>query len=62
MNQTEEGEHEDKNIKNNDEHSDLHDMSFEPEKGSKKKRRNRSSSVDDKKYKEDNIKCKCIIF
>ena len=62
MNQTEEGEHEDKNMKNNDEHSDLHDMSFEPEKGSKKKRRNRSSSVDDKKYKEDNIKCKCIIF
>ena len=62
MNQTEEGEHEDKNMKNNDEHSDIHDMSFEPEKGSKKKRRNRSSSVDDKKYKEDNIKCKCIIF
>ena len=62
MNQTEEGEHEDKNMKNNDEHSDLHDMSFEPEKGSKKKRRNRSSSVDDKKYKEDNIKCKCMIF
>ena len=62
MNQTEEGEHEDNNMKNNDEHSDIHDMSFEPEKGSKKKRRNRSSSVDDKKYKEDNIKCKCIIF
>ena len=70
MNQTEEGDvanddHETKDKNNKDDHflDDINDMSFEPEVGSKKKKRNRSSSVDEnKKYKEDNVKCKCNIF
>ena len=30
--------------------------------GSKKRRRNRNNSVDDKKYKNNNVKCQCIII
>jgi serine/threonine protein kinase len=41
---------------------DIHDLSFEPEERSKKKRRNRSGSVDDRKYKDNNVVCKCNIF
>ena len=64
---TEEGIHEDKNINNNDVHymdnNKINDLDFEPEIESKKKRRNRSSSVDEKKYKGDNkVICKCYIF
>ena len=36
-------------------------MSFEQEEGSKK-RRNRAGSFDDKKEKDDNIICRCILF
>ena len=60
INQNEEEEK--KKKKNNDNLDDIHDMSFEHEEGSKKKRRNRSGSVDDRKYKENNVKCQCIIF
>ena len=52
----------DKNNENNKYLDDINDISFEPEEGSKRKRRNRSGSVDDRKYKEDNVKCTCIIF
>ena len=66
MNQTEEGIHDSKNINNNDDQfmdNNIHDMSFEPEMESKKKKRNRSRSVEDRKYKGDNkIVCKCFIF
>ena len=67
LNQTPEVVEENKENNNNNEDQqemdyDMNDMSFEPEVGSKAKRRNRSSSVDNKKYKEDNIKCKCLIF
>ena len=65
MNQNEEDIHEDKNRNNNDdEHymDNIHDLSYEPENGSKKKKRNRSSSVDDRKFKENNVICKCYIF
>ena len=41
---------------------DIHDLSFEPEERSKKKKRNRSGSVDEKKYKGDGVKCECFIF
>ena len=47
---------------NNQYSKDIHDLSFEPDEGSKKKRRNRSGSVDDRKYKNDNVKCNCIII
>ena len=66
MNQTEEGINESKNKNNNNEHymdNNAHDLSFEQEIGSKKKKRNRSSSVDEKNYKRDNkVICKCYIF
>ena len=57
----EENESKNKNMNNYDEHY-LNGISFDRENGSKKKRRNRSSSVDDRKYKEDNVKCQCFIF
>ena len=40
---------------------DMNDMSI-VEEGSKKKGRNRSGSVDDKKYRNNNAKCQCFIF
>ena len=65
INQTKD-ENEKENRDNNNEFDhfddDIHDLSFEPEEGSKKKRRNRSGSVDDRKYKSDNVKCQCFIF
>ena len=39
----------------------MNDMSI-VEEGSKKKGRNRSGSVDDKKYRNNNAKCQCFIF
>ena len=38
------------------------EMSFEQEEGSKKRKRNRAGSFEDKKSKDENIICKCIIF
>ena len=65
-NQNEDGEYDDvkekENEKDNNYMDDIHDMTFEPEEGTKKKRRNRSGSVDDRKNKEDNVKCTCNIF
>ena len=52
--------------KNNEEQNNndelFKDMSFEQEEGSKKKKRNRAGSFDDKKEKDENIICKCLIF
>ena len=39
----------------------MNDMSIGEER-SKKKGRNRSGSVDDKKYRNNNAKCQCFIF
>ena len=65
-NQNEDGGFDDvkekENEKDNNDMDDIHDMTFEPEEGTKKKRRNRSGSVDDRKNKEDNVKCTCNIF
>ena len=65
LNQNEGEEHETNRNYNNDENhymDDIHDFSFDHEEGSKKKRRNRSGSVDDKKLKRDNVKCQCAIY
>ena len=65
QNEVEENEtkkHNDDDDDNMNYSKDIHDLSFEPELGSKKKRRNRSGSVDDKKYRNDNVVCKCNIF
>ena len=52
--------------KNNDEQNNndelYKEMSFEQEEGSKKRKRNRAGSFEDKKSKDENIICKCIIF
>ena len=52
--------------KNNEEQNNneemFKDMSFEQEEGNKKKKRNRAGSFDDKKEKDENIICKCLIF
>ena len=65
-NQTEEGEKEEVKEKDDEEDDNhymdkLNDMTFESEIGSKKKKRNRSGSVDDRN-KDNNIKCACNIF
>ena len=66
INQNEDDENETKKEKDDDDNlnysKDIHDLSFEPEEGSRKKRRNRSGSVDDRKGRNDNIVCKCNIF
>ena len=68
INQNEDEENETKKHNDDDDDNnlnyskDIHNLSFEPELGSKKKRRNRSGSVDDKKYRNDNVVCKCNIF
>ena len=66
IHQNEEEGHETKgNYNNNNENQyedDIRDFSFDHEEGSKKKRRNRSGSVDDKKYKDNNVRCQCFIF
>ena len=62
-NEEEEQENENKennNIDGNHYFDDIHNMSLE--EGSKKKKRNRSGSVDDRKYKKDNARCQCLIF
>ena len=52
--------------KNNDEQNNndelFKDINFEQEEGSKKRNRKRAGSFEDKKSKEDNIICKCIIY
>ena len=52
------------NNNNNDDNywDDMNDLSMEEEEENKKKRRNRNNSVDNKKYKNDNVKCQCAIF
>ena len=65
MNQTNGGNHEIKEQNNNEDNhymEDMHDFSYDREGESKKKRRNRSGSMDDKKYKNNNVKCQCQIF
>jgi serine/threonine protein kinase len=67
INQTEEGEKEEikeKGREDDDNHykDKIEDFTFESEGGNKKKRRNRSGSVDDKNYRENNVKCACNIF
>ena len=57
-----ENENKENNIDGNHYFDDIHNMSLEPEEGSKKRRRNRRGSVDDKKYREDNARCQCLIF
>ena len=70
----ENNEKENYNDKNNDNYNDndndndnennwddMNDMSME-EEGSKRKKRNRNKSVDDKKYRNNNVKCQCIII
>ena len=66
MNQGEEEEEvntKDKDKEKNDNNywDDMNEMSME-EEGSKKKKRNRTNSVDEKKYKMNNVKCQCSIF
>ena len=55
---------EDMNTKDKDNIDDNYwdDMNSIEEEGNKKKKRNRNNSVDDKKYKNDNVKCNCFIF
>ena len=52
--------------KNNDEQNNndelFKEMSFEQEEGSKKRKRNRAGSFEEKKSKDENIICKCIIY
>ena len=65
MQQTEgdgQGAKEQNNNEDNQFMDDMHNFSFDNEEGSKKKKRNRCSSVDNKKYKNNNVKCQCYIF
>ena len=67
INQTEEGENEQIKEKDGEEDDNhykdrIEDFIFESEGVNKKKRRNRSGSVDDKNFKENNVKCACNIF
>ena len=57
-----ENENDNDNDNDNDNNwEDMNDMSME-EEGSKRKKRNRNKSVDDKKYRNNNVKCQCLIF
>ena len=60
----EKNEYNEEDNNNNDHYLDkINDLTIGSEVGSKKKKRNRSSSVDDRKYKTNNdVKCACFIF